>query len=330
MTWTQLPKTPPIAQSRTESVAPVSSGNSERPWVRCSISTPNASAIVALMSTLVVSASTVVGLSTPGQWIINGVCPSGSNWGTIGLPHTSLRPDSPGAAIDRFLTQVVAVIGAHDDGGRLPEIVGVEPVEQFAEMMIDHRELGAVVRTDVARLGFAQCTGGDPADGVRRPDEPVAEPLGLVVHRRPRLRGVERFVWVEFVDEQEPRIVLLARPGRSTPPSRASCVGRGSRPPRGTTCGRRRSGVGRSGRSRSRTGHGGTIRRRRPTGSPATRSRVRRLRSDRGRSATGRPRGPARSPTRRSRCGSSRRRFRRGAGDRWRASCAHRSGAGPQ
>ena len=119
VTWTQLPKTPPIAQSRTESASPVSSGTSERPWVRCSVSTPNTSAIVALRSTLVVSASTVVALSTPGQWIISGVWPSGSNCGTIGLPQMSLRPDSPGA--DRsFLAQVVAVVGAHDDGGASP------------------------------------------------------------------------------------------------------------------------------------------------------------------------------------------------------------------
>ncbi len=76
-------------------------------------------------------------------------------------------------------------------------------------MVVDHRELGAVVRPDVATLGLGQRSGRDATHRIRRPHEPIAEPPGVVVHRRPRLGGVERFVRVELVDEQEPRLVLL-------------------------------------------------------------------------------------------------------------------------
>ena len=91
VTWTQLPKTPPMAQSRTDRAAPVSSGTSERPWVRWAGSAPKTSAMVAWRSTLVVSASHVAPPGTPGQWISSGVWPRGSNWGTAGLPQMS-RP----------------------------------------------------------------------------------------------------------------------------------------------------------------------------------------------------------------------------------------------
>ncbi len=65
-------------------------------------STPKTSAMVAWRSTFVVSASMTSGLRAavgPGQWIMRGVWPSGSNWGTIGLPQMSARESSPGAPV---------------------------------------------------------------------------------------------------------------------------------------------------------------------------------------------------------------------------------------
>ena len=89
VTCTQLPYTPPIAHSRTAEARPSSRGTSDVPWVTWSAVTPNTSHRVACRSTLVVSASTVPPAGRPGQWTSSGVWPSGSNWGTAGLPQMS-------------------------------------------------------------------------------------------------------------------------------------------------------------------------------------------------------------------------------------------------
>jgi hypothetical protein len=67
------------------------------------------------MSTLVRQGVDLAG-AAPGQWIISGVWPSGSNCGIAGLPQMSRgvvagRPGRPDVA------EVVAVVGAHDHGG---------------------------------------------------------------------------------------------------------------------------------------------------------------------------------------------------------------------
>ena len=95
VTCTQLPHTPPIAHSRPvpgEGGRESSSGRSDTPWVRWAGATPNTSARVAWRSTLVVSASHTPPPSTPGQWTSSGMCPSGSYWGTPGLPQMSRPP----------------------------------------------------------------------------------------------------------------------------------------------------------------------------------------------------------------------------------------------
>ncbi len=112
------------------------------------------------------------------------------------------------------VAEVVAVIGAHDHRGVVPQVLGVELVENRAEMVVDHRQLGAVVGADLAGLAFGQLARRGAADDVRRPDEaPRLELLGcqriVVVHRRPRLGRVERLVGVELVDEEHPPVVRL-------------------------------------------------------------------------------------------------------------------------
>ena len=73
VTWTQLPNVPPMAHSRTDVAAPVSSGTSDRPWVGCATVASNASAMVAKRSTLVVSASHVPPPVTPGHATNSGM-----------------------------------------------------------------------------------------------------------------------------------------------------------------------------------------------------------------------------------------------------------------
>ena len=92
VTCTQLPHTPPSAHSRTPAAPPPSSGRSDTPWVRWAGATPNTSVRVACRSTLVVSASQVPPPGTPGQCTSRGMWPSGSYWGTPGLPQMSAPP----------------------------------------------------------------------------------------------------------------------------------------------------------------------------------------------------------------------------------------------
>ena len=199
---------------------------------------------------------------------MSGVWPRGSNWGTIGLPQMSAIGVVARRTSGSFVAEVVAVVGAHDDGGGVPQILRVEFIEELAEPVIDHRQLGAVVVADLAGLGLGDRAGRRTADDVRRPHEPahrevVRRQWDVVVHRRPRLGRVERFVRVELVDEQHPPIVrrrFVPQPRRRSLPS---CAGRGSPPRRGTTCGCRRSDADRTTGRRYRAGRAGTSHRRR-------------------------------------------------------------------
>ena len=120
-------------------------------------------------------------------------------------------------APDVLLAEEVAVVGADDHGGVVTPAGPVERVEEPAEPRVDHRELRAVLRADLAAVALGEHALLDPADGVRRPDEMArAVPIG-VVHRRVRLRRVERLVRIELVDEQQEASVvgrLLLEPAR--------------------------------------------------------------------------------------------------------------------
>ena len=65
VTCTQLPNTPPIAQSRTEVASPVSSGTSDRPCVRCAGRDAEHVGDRGVRSTFVVSASHVAAPDDP-------------------------------------------------------------------------------------------------------------------------------------------------------------------------------------------------------------------------------------------------------------------------
>ena len=137
------------------------------------------------------------------------------------LWNRRLAPDvgavvAAGLARRSAVAQVVAVVGAHDHCGVVPQVLGVEFVEDRAEVMVDHREFGAVVVADLAGLTFGELSRRRPTDDVRRPHEAsrlqfVRRQRIVVVHRRPRLGRVERFVRIELVDEQHPAVVELRR-----------------------------------------------------------------------------------------------------------------------
>ena len=121
------------------------------------------------------------------------------------LRHVGLAPHIPAVPL---VTQVVAVVGADHEGRVVPEAALVEGVEDASEPVVDHRELRAVVGTDVATLAFGQVAATDGPVGIRRPDDPLLVPRLILVASDPRGRGVERLVGVELVDEQEPAVVV--------------------------------------------------------------------------------------------------------------------------
>ena len=225
------------------------------------------------------------------------------------VAHRLVHGDA-GLAPDVTLAEVMAVVRAEDDGGVVPPAGPVEHVDDAAEPVVDHRQLRAVVRSEMPGRALVEDALLDRADGVRRPDEPGPVPR-LAVPRGPRLGRVEGLVGVELVDEEEEAVVVRRVVLEPAAPRRPSCGAPGSPTPRGTRCGTRRTGT--------------AWRRARPVG-PAPRATTGRLAS-----ATGRSRGPVRSPTRRSPCGSSRRRPRTGAGGRTAASLSRldAGGGGP-
>ena len=74
--------------------------------------------------------------------------------------------------------------------------------------MVDHRQLGPVVTADVSRFAFVEKATAASADHIGRPDEPIALPRFVGVAVGPLGRGVEWFVRVELVDEQQPPLVV--------------------------------------------------------------------------------------------------------------------------
>ena len=57
-----------------------------------------------------------------------------------------------GLAPDVLLTEKVTVVGAKDHHGVAPSVLAVELVEDAAEPLVDHGELGPVARADLAGL----------------------------------------------------------------------------------------------------------------------------------------------------------------------------------
>ena len=108
----------------------------------------------------------------------------------------------------------MAVVGAHDDRGGVPRVAAIDHVDDPPEPVIDHRELGAVLGAQMTALALGQAGFGAVA-GVRRPDQAVATPVGVVT-ARPRLRRVERLVRIELVDHEQG--ALLRTPSGSELP----------------------------------------------------------------------------------------------------------------
>jgi len=121
------------------------------------------------------------------------------------LRHAGLTPDICAIA---DLAQIVTVIRAHDECGIRPQVVGIERIENAPEPVIDHRQLGAVVRPQVAGLAFGQGAGFERTGDVGRPHDPVFVPRLVEVATGPWLRRVKRLVRIELVDEQEPSVVV--------------------------------------------------------------------------------------------------------------------------
>ncbi len=112
-----------------------------------------------------------------------------------------------GLAPDVLLAQVVTVVRADDDGRVLPEAVALDRVHHLAEPGVDHRQLAAVGGPDLVRLALVEHALLQRAANVGRPDQVRPLPR-VVVHRRVRLRRVERLVRVELVDEEEEAVVV--------------------------------------------------------------------------------------------------------------------------
>ena len=152
---------------------------SERPCVRCAGSTPNTSASVAWRSTFVVSAS------TPAR----GVRPRPASGSAAGCGR-AVRTGGPSACprcrprvVARrtrlVLAEVVAVVGAHDDGGVVPQVLrgrvrrgaGRTSGRSSRAWRRSWRGSGGPRRSVIAPVVRA-------TDDVRRPDERGRRPSG--------------------------------------------------------------------------------------------------------------------------------------------------------
>ena len=134
-----------------------------------------------------------------------------------GPPHE--QRNAPQLAVDRggrlaeevVLAQVVAVVGAQHDSRGVRQSRLVDGLEQPAQPVVDHGQLGPVVVAEVASPDRVEQPAGQGVDEVRRPDGPLGTLLVAVVERGPRLGGVERFVGVELVDHEEEPVVVRRR-----------------------------------------------------------------------------------------------------------------------
>ena len=107
------------------------------------------------------------------------------------------------------------MVRAHDDRRALPQPPLAQRVEHLAHPVVDHAQLGAVVGPDLPALPLAQPPRPDGPDVIRRPDQQLAIPPGVVAPG-PGLGRVERLVRVELVhEEHEGRAPGPGAPSRS-------------------------------------------------------------------------------------------------------------------
>ncbi len=109
-------------------------------------------------------------------------------------------------APDVALAEVVAVVRAHDDGRVIEGVVPFERCHHFAEPVVDHRELAAVLGAHLERLPFVEHAFALGRGVVWRPDQVGALP-GIVVHAGVGVGRIEWLVGVELVDEEEEPVV---------------------------------------------------------------------------------------------------------------------------
>ena len=217
--------------------------------------------MVACRSTEVVSTSMSRG-DWPGQRTNRGSSRVAED-GSVRLPEQVVLPE------------VVPVIGADDDAGGLGQPCLVDRLDEEAEPVVDHGQLGPVVVPEVARPGGIEMAA---ADGV----DQVGGQMAKAPSRRSRTSGIGQGLsngsWGRT---RRPS----GRSGHGNPPTSGSnrrrrtwSGGRGSPPRPGSRCG-----------SRRRRGDTGVARPEGPEHPP---------RSDRGWSSTGDSRGLADRPRR--------------------------------
>ena len=127
---------------------------------------------------------------------------------------TQLAVDRGGRLAEQVvLAQVVTVVGADHDPGAARQARLVDGLQEAAQPVVDHRQLGPVVVAQVTGPDRVQQAAGQGADEVRGPDGPLGPLLVPVVERRVGLGGVEGLVGVELVHQQEEPVVARRRGG---------------------------------------------------------------------------------------------------------------------
>ena len=117
-----------------------------------------------------------------------------------------LEVRNPGFTEDITLAEIVAVIRAENDDGVVPESVFVHGIQQFTKPVIDHAELGAVVRAHVVCLACVDHTPFHGFHGVRWPDDEIFGPI-RIVFVCPGFWRIERLMGIKFVDEEHEPVV---------------------------------------------------------------------------------------------------------------------------
>src|SRR5262245_32813523 len=102
-----------------------------------------------------------------------------------------------------MLAEEKAVVGRDDERGILPKIVLVEIIEELAEEKVAHRDDRIVVCAKL--LAFFRKLVDAP---IARPVADGPGPAGVERSLEAR-RGMERLVWVEGLDLEEPAIGIL-------------------------------------------------------------------------------------------------------------------------
>ena len=94
------------------------------------------------------------------------------------------------------------MIGAKNHHGVLPIIVLVENIQYPSQPVINHGELGTIIISNVFRFTFRNHAAGNGIGRIRRPDDLVALPVGLV-EARPRFWRIKGFMRIKLINEQQ-------------------------------------------------------------------------------------------------------------------------------